>query len=122
MLDLQIDPGLDEDTIFWPVHGQEYRVEFEVEYIGKHWEDTPHIEFTYYPEELGIIFSDHCLAELVSSDEIPIASGKYLADLTFYQYPRIDWETGKREDDYGFEVSNLRHLSPFTQEYYIKVV
>lgn len=117
LLQISMSPP-DDDPIPWPKHGHWYRVEFEVEYIGKHYEDRPHITVTYCPEELWYLLAENDLWDLVESDEMPIASGKFMADFTFYHYPLTDWETGGREDDYGFEVSGLKHLSPFTQEYY----
>lgn len=107
-----------EDKIPWSKHGRSYQVEFEVEYIGKHWEDQPRIDVVYCHADLDYILSEQGLWDLVDSDELPIASGTYSASLTYHHYPHTDWETGAREDDYGFTVSNLKHLSPFTQDHY----
>jgi len=107
----------DEDHIPWPEHGKAYQVVFEVEYIGKHWEDKPYIGVVYCPADLDHILSEQGLCDLVDSDELPIASGTYSASLTYHHYPHTDWETGGREDDYGFTVSNLKHISPSTTEY-----
>ena len=108
------------DRFQWPVHGNDYQVEFEVEYIGSYYEDVPYIDVTSCPEELRYIFSDHTVGELVNGDELPIASGQYIATFTFHSYPQIDWETGYHEDDYGFVVSNLKHTNPFTNKYYVQ--
>lgn len=116
---LQIMEGPpDEGKIPWPKHGKDYHVVFEVEYIGKHWEDQPHIDMVYCHADLDYILSENNIGELVDSDELPIASGTYSATFTFHHYPHTDWETGAREDDYGFTVSGLKHVSPFTQDYY----
>lgn len=106
-----------EDKIPWPKHGKSYQVVFEVEYIGKHWEDQPRIDVVYCHADLDYILSEQGLCDLVDSDELPIASGTYSATFTFHHYPHTDWETGAREDDYGFTVSNLKYISPFTTEY-----
>lgn len=90
---------------------------FEVEYIGNHWEYQPHIDVVYCHADRDYILSESSIGELIDSDELPIASGTYSATFTFYHHPYTDWETGGREDDYGFTVSDLKHLSPFTTEY-----
>jgi hypothetical protein len=116
---LIVDDPHDNDLgrIPWPVHGKTYNVEFEVEYIGKYWEDRPKVEVTECHDDLGHLLAEADIEWLIDSDELPIASGTYKADVTYYQYPYTDWETGHREDDYGFTVSNLKHISPLTKEY-----
>lgn len=118
IFDISITPNDEEDRIPWPGHGKSYTVVFEVEYIGKHWEDSPHIDVVYCHADLDFILSEHDLHDLVDSDEMPIASGTYSAIFTYYHHPYTDWETGAREDDYGFTVSNLKHISPYTQDHY----
>lgn len=115
--ELTISAEAEEDKVPWPKHGKAYHVVFEVEYIGKHWEDQPRIDVVYCHADLDYILSEQGLCDLVDSDELPIASGTYSASLTYHHYPHTDWETGGREDDYGFTVSNLKHISPSTTEY-----
>lgn len=108
----------DGDEPPWPENGKSYPVHFEVEYIGKHWEDMPRINVTDCPEDLRHILAEHNLIDMIDNDELPIASGVYSAMLTYVYDSCIDWETGADDGDFGFTVSNLIHLSQFTNDFY----
>ena len=125
---IAIDDSEDYEPEKFPTHGQTFEVIFEVEHIGKHWDDEPDIDFLHMPTGFSGPLEESTLRELCQDDyrpsaagsgdlqprkygyHLPIASGVYRAILEFWFHDCTSFEDVYPEYDYGFYVKALEKL------------
>jgi len=104
----------------WPVSGCTYYVLLEVEHVGLHYTDDPHIEVMCHAgtnreaDAINAIFSDHHYRDLFDSDSHIHASGFYRAEIEFWHdigrhHTHYGAEDGE-DDNYGFILRKLERF------------
>jgi hypothetical protein len=100
-----------DNLIPWPSTGVDYPTVFEVSCVGPLSIDEPTYTLRDSSKDLTLIFADHAFSEIIHPHDTPIASGAYSCNLRFWQNYKVDWESDNREDEYGFDLTQLKKVN-----------
>lgn len=114
-LSLRVKEAIDSDVPIrswpiWPKSGKSYGLIFEVEHIGRSYDDLPSYTMLSAPPEVTAVLFECTFEELVDSQQLPIASGIFKCTLEFFSDAWTDWESGIEDPNFGFILHNLEKL------------
>lgn len=114
-LSIRIKDAIDSDVPIiswptWPKSGKSYEVVFEVEHIGRSYDDLPSYTMVSAPPEVEAVLFECTFEEVVGSQQLPIASGLFKCTLEFFSESWADWESGIEDPNFGFILHNLEKL------------